>query len=48
MDYWQSITIGDYKMIDWLINARGDQIITVVVMIWLIVMTIKIVITEEK
>lgn len=32
---------------EWVINARGDQILTVVVMIWLIVMTVKIVITEE-
>lgn len=32
---------------EWIINARGDQILTVVVMIWLIVMTVKIVITEE-
>lgn len=35
-------------MIDWIINARGDQIITVVAMIWLTIMAIKIVITEEK
>lgn len=34
-------------MMEWIINARGDQIITVVAMIWLIVMTIKVV-TEEK
>lgn len=34
-------------MIEWIINATGDQILTVVVMIWLIVMTVKIVITEE-
>lgn len=32
---------------EWIINARGDQILTVVVMIWLIVMTVKIVIAEE-
>lgn len=35
-------------MIDRLINATGDQIITVVVMIWLTVMTIKIVIEEKQ
>lgn len=34
-------------MMEWIINATGDQILTVVVMIWLIVMTVKIVITEE-
>ena len=34
-------------MVEWLINARGDQIITVVVMIWLIVMTVKIIIEEK-
>lgn len=35
-------------MVEWLINARGDQIVTVVVMIWLIVMTVKIVIEEKE
>lgn len=35
-------------MMDWIINARGDQIITVAVMIWLIVMTVKIVIEEKQ
>lgn len=35
-------------MIDWLINATGDQILTVVAMIWLTVMTIKIVIEEKQ
>lgn len=35
-------------MVEWLINARGDQIITVVAMIWLIVMTVKIVIEEKQ
>ena len=34
-------------MVEWLINARGDQILTVVAMIWLTVMLAKI-ITEEK
>ena len=35
-------------MMEWIINARGDQILTVVVMIWLTVMTIKIVIEEKQ
>lgn len=35
-------------MVDWLINARGDQIVTVVAMIWLIAMTIKVAIEEKK
>lgn len=35
-------------MVEWLINARGDQILTVVAMIWLIAMTIKVVIEEKK
>ena len=35
-------------MVEWIINARGDQILTVVAMIWLTVMTIKIVIEEDK
>lgn len=34
-------------MVEWLINARGDQILTVVAMIWLTIMLVKI-ITEEK
>lgn len=35
-------------MIDWIINATGDQIITVIIMIWLIIATIKIYIKEKK
>lgn len=35
-------------MVEWLINARGDQIVTVVAMIWLTAMLIKIVIEEKK
>lgn len=35
-------------MMDWIINARGDQIVTVVAMIWLIAMTIKVVIEEKR
>ena len=34
-------------MIEWIINARGDQILTVVAMIWLTVMLVKIVIEEK-
>lgn len=34
-------------MVEWLINATGDQILTVVAMIWLTTMLIKL-ITEEK
>lgn len=34
-------------MVEWLINARGDQILTVVAMIWLTVMLIKIIIEEK-
>lgn len=35
-------------MIDWIVNATGDQIITVVAMIWLTVMLVKIVIEEKQ
>lgn len=35
-------------MIDWLINATGDQILTVVAMIWLTVMLIKLIIEEKQ
>lgn len=35
-------------MIDWLINARGDQILTAVAMIWLTVMLIKLIIEEKQ
>lgn len=35
-------------MIDWLINARGDQILTVVAMIWLTAMLVKIIIEEKQ
>lgn len=48
MDYWQSITIGGYKMIDWIVNATGDQIVTVIIMIWLIIATIKIYVKEKE
>lgn len=34
-------------MVEWLINARGDQILTVVAMIWLTVMLVKIIIEEK-
>lgn len=33
-------------MVEWLINARGDQILTVVAMIWLTIMLVKIIIEE--
>lgn len=35
-------------MIDWIVNATGDQIVTVIIMIWLIIATIKIYIKEKK
>lgn len=35
-------------MVEWLINARGDQILTVVAMIWLTVMLVKIIIEENQ
>lgn len=35
-------------MVEWLINARGDQILTVVAMIWLTVMLIKLIIEEKQ
>lgn len=35
-------------MVEWLINARGDQILTVVAMIWLTVMLIKLIIEEKR
>lgn len=41
------INRGAYLMMDWIINATGEQIVTVVAMIWLTVMLVKIV-TEEK
>ena len=35
-------------MLEWAINARGDQILTVVAMIWLTVMLIKLIIEEKQ
>lgn len=35
-------------MIDWIMNATGDQIITVIIMIWLTIATIKIYIEEKE
>lgn len=35
-------------MIDWIVNATGDQILTVVAMIWLTVMLIKLIIEEKQ
>lgn len=35
-------------MIEWIINATGEQILTVVAMVWLTVMTVKIVIEEKQ
>lgn len=35
-------------MVEWLINARGDQILTVVAMIWLTAMLVKIIIEEKQ
>lgn len=34
-------------MVEWLINARGDQIVTVVAMIWLTTMLVKLIIEEK-
>lgn len=42
------INRGVYLMIDWIVNATGDQIITVVIMIWLIIATIKIYVKEKE
>ena len=39
---------GVVKMIEWAINATGDQIITVIIMIWLIIATIKIYVKEKN
>lgn len=35
-------------MVEWLINARGEQIVTVVAMIWLTAMLIKLIIEEKQ
>lgn len=35
-------------MIDWLVNATGDQIVTVMIMIWLIIAMIKIYVKEKE
>lgn len=35
-------------MIEWLIDATGDQIVTVIIMIWLIIATIKIYVKEKN
>lgn len=35
-------------MVEWLINARGDQILTVVAMIWLTIMLVKLIIEEKR
>lgn len=35
-------------MMEWIINARGDQILTVVAMIWLTAMLIKLIIEEKR
>lgn len=35
-------------MIEWIMNATGDQIVTVIIMIWLIVATIKIYVKEKN
>lgn len=35
-------------MVEWFINARGDQILTVVAMIWLTIMLVKIIIEEKQ
>lgn len=35
-------------MIDWIVNATSDQIVTVMIMIWLIIATIKIYVKEKN
>ncbi len=35
-------------MIEWVVNATGDQILTVIIMIWLIIATIKIYVKEKN
>lgn len=35
-------------MIDWIVNATGDQIVTVMIMIWLIIAMIKIYVNEKE
>ena len=35
-------------MIDWIVNATGDQIVTVMIMLWLIIATIKIYVKEKN
>lgn len=35
-------------MIGWIMNATGDQIVTVMIMIWLIIATIKIYVKEKN
>lgn len=35
-------------MIEWIMNATGDQIVTVMIMIWLIIAMIKIYVKEKK
>lgn len=35
-------------MIDWIMNATGDQIVTVMIMIWLTVMLVKLIIKEIR
>jgi len=35
-------------MIEWIMNATGDQIVTVMIMIWSIIATIKICVKEKN
>lgn len=35
-------------MINWIMNATGDQIVTVIIMVWLIIATIKIYVKEKN
>lgn len=35
-------------MIEWIMNATGDQIVTVMIMIWLIIAMIKIYVKEKN
>lgn len=35
-------------MIEWIVNATGDQIVTVMLMLWLLIGTIELYVKEKK
>ena len=35
-------------MIEWLVNATGDQIVTVILMLWLLIGVIELCVKEKK